>query len=92
MTDEATTAELLARDGNRCLVRIPGRKHSALAIQGDSLKVLQSNVLELAQAMAEEDWENARFSIDEVSAAMDSLIASYEGMSRQVGSPLPYQA
>ncbi|WP_327187431.1 DUF6959 family protein [Streptomyces sp. NBC_01334] len=49
MSEQEISAAVLAVSGIYAVVRLPNRVYPALAVQGDSLKVLQEAVDELAE-------------------------------------------
>lgn len=76
--------------GNYSLVQIEGRKFPALAIQGDSVKVLHDVVSELTEALAVEDAESAAFAAREIAETVASMVTTFEALSEAAGRPLPY--
>jgi hypothetical protein len=83
-------ASLLGSAGNYYLVHIEGRKYPALAVQGDSLKVLHETVVELADYISSEGGEDMKFAFRELSGTIESMISAFEQMSFHAGKDLPY--
>ncbi|MDF9817130.1 hypothetical protein [Streptomyces sp. SPB162] len=57
---ERVEAELFTDGGNDAVVRLPGRNFPGVLIQGDTLRILQTDVAELAELCAAGDLEEAR--------------------------------
>ncbi|CAL9660522.1 hypothetical protein SUDANB95_06957 [Actinosynnema sp. ALI-1.44] len=83
-------AEVLAIEGNYAVVHVPGRNFPALAIHGDSLSVLEDSVRELTGLLAAGDVGEAWHALEEVSATVRAMLATYEQASRDRGFKLPY--
>ncbi|XVV03903.1 DUF6959 family protein [Actinosynnema sp. CA-248983] len=83
-------AEVLAVEGNYAVVHVPGRHFPALAIQGDSLSVLQGTVRELTGLVAAGDIDEAWHALEEIAATVGAMVATYERASQDQGFKLPY--
>ncbi|MEV1113847.1 hypothetical protein AB0I91_02165 [Actinosynnema sp. NPDC049800] len=70
---------------------MPSRNFPAVAVQGDSLKVLQDTLKELAENLDSGDLDDARFALDEVANIISEMVSTYEDASRDVGFTLPYR-
>lgn len=90
MNEHETSATVLAVSGNYTVIGLPNRRYPALAVQGDSLKVLQEAVEELAGHLGTGDLEEAGFSLGEIRSTVAAMLATYESASRDVGFELPY--
>ncbi|MEW2415587.1 hypothetical protein AB0953_17965 [Streptomyces sp. NPDC046866] len=90
MQQRKNESRLLAIDGNYAVVQVGGRNFPAAAIQGDSLKILQETLQELADSLDSGDIEEARFPLREAKETVDELLDLYEKTSRQLGFKLPY--
>ncbi|KUN42090.1 DUF6959 family protein [Streptomyces longwoodensis] len=90
MTDHTPSATLLAVLGNYSVVQVEGRRYPALAVQGDTLKVLQEAVEGLAAELDAGDVEDAKFSLAEIQEQIASMLSAYEAVSRDAGLGLPY--
>ncbi|MCZ4512228.1 hypothetical protein O3Q52_29485 [Streptomyces sp. ActVer] len=90
MSEQETTAAILAVSGNYAVVRLPDRQYPALAVQGDSLKVLQEAVEEMAENLGLGDLKEAGFSLREIRSTVSSMLSTYESVSRETGFDLPY--
>ncbi|ADG76015.1 conserved hypothetical protein [Cellulomonas flavigena DSM 20109] len=81
---------VLARDGNRAVVHLPGRRFPALAVQGDTLSTLRDDAAEalelLASAEVEEATETLRLLVDD----LGELLGFYEQVLGDLGMQLPY--
>ncbi|MGW5345541.1 DUF6959 family protein [Streptomyces sp. HUAS TT3] len=83
-------SRLLAVEGNYAIIQVEGRNFPAAAIQGDSLKILQEALQELANSLDNGDITEARFPLEEVKVAIEELLGLYEETSRRLGFKLPY--
>ncbi|MFM9554146.1 MULTISPECIES: DUF6959 family protein [Streptomyces] len=90
MNEQETSATVLAVSGNYAVVGLPNRRYPALAVQGDSLKVLQEAVEELSEHLGSGDLEEAGFSLGEIRSTVASMLSTYESASREAGFDLPY--
>jgi len=90
MTERATSAGILAVSGNYAVVHLKGRRHPALAVQGDSLKILQGIIEELTDNLDSGDLDEASFSLGEIQSTVSSMVAAYEVASAETGVDLPY--
>ncbi|MGY5051953.1 DUF6959 family protein [Streptomyces sp. 900105755] len=90
MTDQEHPATVLAVQGNFSVVHVQGRRYPALAVQGDSLKVLQEAVEGLAADLASGELEDAKFSLGEIREQLSSMLAVYETALGEAGLGLPY--
>jgi hypothetical protein len=90
MNEQETLAAVLAVSGNYTVVRLPNRQYPALAVQGDSLKVLQEAVEELVGHLGSRDLEEAAFSLEEIRSTVSSMLSTYESASSEAGFDLPY--
>ncbi|MDC0772760.1 DUF6959 family protein [Streptomyces sp. HD] len=90
MTEPQKVAPVLAISGNYAVVHIVNRRHPALAIQGDSLKILQATIQELSDSLDLGDLEEAKFSLREIVSTVSSMTSLYEETSRSAGFELPY--
>ncbi|MDQ0683470.1 hypothetical protein QFZ66_006115 [Streptomyces sp. B4I13] len=90
MNEQESSATVLAASGNFAVVRLPDRRYPALAVQGDSLKVLQETVEELASYLGSGDLEEAGFSLAEIRSTVSSMLSTYETASNEAGFDLPY--
>ncbi|MGW6733316.1 DUF6959 family protein [Streptomyces sp. NPDC055013] len=90
MSEQETSATVLAVSGNYAVVRLPHRRYPALAVQGDSLKVLQEAVEELAENLGSGELEEAGFSLGEIRSTVSAMLSTYESASSEAGFDLPY--
>ncbi|MEV7729607.1 hypothetical protein AB0P15_33545 [Streptomyces sp. NPDC087917] len=90
MDAEGETASVLAVAGNYAVVKLPKRNFPAAAIQGDSLKILQGTLQELAENLDAGDLSEARFVAGEVASVISDMLSVYEAASREKGFALPY--
>ncbi|MET9849047.1 DUF6959 family protein [Streptomyces ossamyceticus] len=90
MNEQEKTATVLAVSGNYAVVRVADRRYPALAVQGDSLKVLAEAVEELAGHLGSGDLEEAGFALAEIRSTVSSMMSTYESASSEAGFDLPY--
>lgn len=87
---ERVEAELFTDGGNNAVVRLPGRRFPGVLIQGDSLRILRSDLAQVVDACERSDPAEARNSGDLVLAALDALLTRYEDALHKHGIPRPY--
>ncbi|WP_405799855.1 DUF6959 family protein [Streptomyces sp. NBC_01506] len=92
MNESKGQAAVLAESGNFSVVHLEGRRYPAVAVQGDSLKVLHEAVEELSGYLRSGDLAEAKFSFAEIQATISSLKSFYERTLRDEGVGLPYIA
>lgn len=68
-------------------MHIDGRKFPGLAIQGDSLSIIQDVV---SEAVKSDDSEQIGFALRELADTVGGMVAAYENMMSNAGLPLPY--
>nr|WP_163016924.1 hypothetical protein [Streptomyces chartreusis] len=90
MSESQNAAPVLAISGNYAVVHIVGRRYPALAIQGDSLKILQGVIRDLSDSLESGDVGEAKFTLEEIESTVSSMTSLYEEASRRVGFELPY--
>ncbi|MFD0268686.1 DUF6959 family protein [Streptomyces sp. NPDC127106] len=90
MNQHEAIGPILAVSGNYAVIQIPSRNSPAVAIQGDSLKILQETVKELTDYLAAGDLEEARFPLNEITDTISEMISTYEDAARELGFKLPY--
>ena len=91
MNEQEVNGAILAITGNYAVVQVPSRNFPAVAIQGDSLKILQDTLKELSDSMDAGDLDDARSALDEITKTISEMISTYEDASRDVGFTLPYR-
>ncbi|RFU87971.1 hypothetical protein DY218_04240 [Streptomyces triticagri] len=84
------TPEIMMQSGNYTTIRIPGRAFPALAIQGDSLKLLQLAVSELGAELSRGNLDEATYAMNEVRNSLEDMVAVYEEACLRAGQELPY--
>ncbi|MFD8568015.1 DUF6959 family protein [Streptomyces sp. NPDC059639] len=57
---ERVEAELFTDAGNDAVVRLPGRRFPGVLVQGDTLRILSTDVAEIVELCAAGDVEEAR--------------------------------
>lgn len=82
--DPGEVPEVLARDGNVAVIRLPGRRFPGVFVQGDTLATLW----QLLGGIRE--WDRAPDEISELREYLDSLRSYYEDILREQGIPRPY--
>lgn len=90
MSEQETSAALLAVSGNYAVIQLPNRRYPALAVQGDSLKVLQETIEELAGNLDSGDLEEAGFAFREIQSTVSAMLSVYESALSEAGVKLPY--
>ncbi|MCX5417293.1 hypothetical protein [Streptomyces sp. NBC_00059] len=90
MTERDVSAAVLAVAGNYAVVQLEGRRHPALAVQGDSLNILYGVIEELAENLESGDLDEAGFSLREIRSTVSSMVSAYEVASAEIGFDLPY--
>ncbi|MEU0208352.1 DUF6959 family protein [Streptomyces canus] len=87
---ERIEAELFTDGGNDAVVRMPGRRFPGVLVQGDSLRVLRSDVAGVVEACERGDLDEARGSAGLLLADLDALLARYEAALNEHQIPRPY--
>jgi hypothetical protein len=87
---ERIEAELFTGGSNDAVVRLPGRRFPGVLVQGDSLRILRSDVAEVLEACERGDVEEARDSAGLLLADLDALLARYEAVLSEHEIPRPY--
>ncbi|MGW1407502.1 DUF6959 family protein [Streptomyces sp. NPDC002403] len=90
MTEREIAAAVLAVSGNYAVVHLEGRRYPALAVQGDSLKILHEIIEELAGNLESGDLGEASFPLGEIQSAVSSMVSAFEAASAENGFELPY--
>ncbi|MFI0988031.1 DUF6959 family protein [Streptomyces exfoliatus] len=90
MSESELPAVVLAQSGNYSVVQVSDRRYPAIAVQGDSLKVLHEAVEELATCLRAGDLEEAEFPLMEIQETITSLKLLYEETLTKAGIQLPY--
>ncbi|MDX3588479.1 hypothetical protein OG920_28970 [Streptomyces europaeiscabiei] len=83
-------AELFTDGGNDAVVRLPGRRFPGVLVQGDSLRILRSDVAEVVEACERGDLEEARDSAGLLLTNLDALLARYEAALGEHEIQRPY--
>ncbi|MEU9348050.1 hypothetical protein AB0D74_43330 [Streptomyces sp. NPDC048278] len=87
---ERIEAELFTDGGNDAVVRMPGRRFPGVLVQGDSLRILRSDVAEVVEACERGDLDEARESAGLLLASLDALLTRYEAALAEHDIPRPY--
>jgi len=89
---KVTTREVTILDDttNATVVKLPWRKYPGVVVQGDSLKVLQEEVLEAIHALQEQDHQSAKEVLGGISDKIADLLARFEAALSAAGIDLPY--
>jgi hypothetical protein len=93
-TDESAqpdteTVGILSRQTNSWVIQLPGRSFPAVAVQGDSLKILYDLVEELSDFVQETG--DTRDTVLELREQLRSYLESYERAMVKHGLRLPYR-
>ncbi|MCZ0989972.1 DUF6959 family protein [Streptomyces diastatochromogenes] len=87
---ERVEAELFTDGGNDAVVRLSGRRFPGVLIQGDSLRILRSDLAEVVEACERGDLAEARDSAGLLLAGLDALLTRYEDALQEHEIPRPY--
>jgi hypothetical protein len=87
---ERVDAEVFTDGGNDAVVRLPGRRVPGVLIQGDSLRILRSDVAEVVEACERGDLGDAGESAELVLAGLDALLDRYSLALENHGMKRPY--
>jgi hypothetical protein len=71
--------EMLADSSNSAVLRLPGRKHPGVLVQGDSLSVLAGLAGEANEAIAKNDYSEAASALRELLSRLEEYQHMYEG-------------
>ncbi|MFP2928003.1 DUF6959 family protein [Pyxidicoccus sp. 3LG] len=86
--------EILSRDVNAAVVRMPGRRYPGVALQGDSLKILIDSVEDVLDCLRHstdpERLDEAREELELVLSTLGEYRAVFERVMQERGEPLPY--
>ncbi|MCP3143024.1 DUF6959 family protein [Pyxidicoccus xibeiensis] len=87
-------AELLAKDVNAAVVRVPGRRYPGVVVQADSLKIIidaAESVLDCLQHSSEsERLDEAREELNSMLSTLRGYRAVFERVMKERGESLPY--
>ncbi len=83
-------AEILSDATNCAVVAIPGRKFPAVAIQGDSLKVLVELAEEIDQLSRQRQSEDLSAAVSTLREKLQFYLAAYETTMKARGLELPW--
>ncbi|WP_371876077.1 DUF6959 family protein [Corallococcus exiguus] len=92
---EEDRVEVLSRQSNAAVVRMPGRSFPGVVIQGDSLRILHGLVKD-AQALVpppsetDADEDHASGLLEEAEGLLRDYLTAYESVLKAHGIPLPY--
>jgi hypothetical protein len=85
------TVESLSGPGNFAVVRLPGRRHPGVVVQGDSLWSLRSQAYELRATLHESGvGQQVEEEAGLLCEALDGIIQHYERCLEENGLELPY--
>ncbi|MFF1542440.1 DUF6959 family protein [Streptomyces sp. NPDC058291] len=90
MTESEISATVLAISGNYAVIHLEGRRYPALAVQGDSLKILQEAIEELAGNLRSGDLKEAGLPLGEIKSTVSAMLSAYEVAATETGFDLPY--
>jgi hypothetical protein len=82
--------EVFADASNAAVVRVPGRKHPGLVLQGDTLSILNELAIESAAAIASGNTTEAMAALRELSDRLGDFKKIYEEALEREGLPTPY--
>lgn len=87
---ERIEAELFTDGGNNAVVRLPGRRFPGVLVQGDSLHILRTDVVELVEACDRGDLSDARDAAGLLLSGLDTLLERYAAALDEHEIPRPY--
>jgi hypothetical protein len=92
---EEDRVEVLSRQSNAAVVRMPGRSFPGVVIQGDSLRILHALVKDARALMpspsaADSEEEDAGGLLEEAEGLLQGYLEVYESVLKSRGIPLPY--
>jgi hypothetical protein len=87
---ERIEAELFTDGNNNAVLRLPGRRFPGVLLQGDSRRILRSEVAEVLEACQRGDVDEARDSAGLLLADLDAPLARYEAALHEHEIPRPY--
>ncbi|MET7630678.1 MULTISPECIES: DUF6959 family protein [unclassified Streptomyces] len=87
---ECVEAELFTDGGNDAVVRLPGRGFPGVLMQGDSLRILRSDLAEVVEACERGDLGEARDSAGRLLAGLDAVLTRYADALQAHENPRPY--
>lgn len=82
--------ESFSETSNSAVIRLPGRNFPAIAIQGDSLKILSDCAGDLARLSRGSDLPELQSAVSELTDILNGYQRAYEDALRAHGEPLPY--
>jgi hypothetical protein len=87
---EQEQVELLSRQVNAAVLRIPGRRFPGVLVQGDTLSSLFAGALDTAEALAVDNRSDAFYAALDLAERLEALLLSYEEALRLHQIALPY--
>lgn len=88
--DRATELELWSSQTNSAVVRVPGRRFPAVAIQGDTLSCLYGLAMDVLDEIRTTECLDAYTSAEHLAKELLAHLRNYEAVLRARGVPLPY--
>ena len=83
-------AELLSPATNYSVVQLPGRKFPGVVFQGDSLRILVSNLRQMCQEAAKHQDDELNAGFESLLVTLESVMGHYESVCQSRGIQLPY--
>ncbi|MGE6759176.1 DUF6959 family protein [Corallococcus interemptor] len=92
---EEDRVEVLSRQSNAAVVRMPGRSFPGVVIQGDSLRILHALVRDARTLVpppsdADSEEDDAGGLLEEAEGLLRRYLTAYESVLKAHGIPLPY--
>ncbi|MGC0421176.1 DUF6959 family protein [Embleya sp. AB8] len=87
---ERIEVELFTDASNDAVLRLPGRRHPGVLIQGDSLSILRAEVASIVEACDQGDPTEARETAALLLGDLDELLTRYDTALAAHGIPRPY--
>lgn len=84
------TVESLSDASNFAVIRLPERKHPALLIQGDSLRILLDLAQDIQRMVQNSTDEELRSTVDELTEQLSARVEHYEQVLASEHLDLPY--
>ena len=88
--DRATELEVWSSQTNSTVVRVPGRRFPAVAIQGDTLSSLFGLAMDVLDKLRGTECSDAYTSAEHLAEKLFIHLRNYEAVLRTRGVPLPY--
>lgn len=79
---------LYGTEGNNAIIRLPGRKNPAIALQADSLRSFIEQVSDVMAMIVSDDLNGAKSELNELLDSLEGLFKTVEDELGKVGEKL----